>query len=64
MTISIKHEDVTYDLVTTTVVCEEHGEVIYTIYPNIAAQIALSHRMKYPFCGEIRHAVDDCLLIR
>lgn len=64
MTITIKHENVTTEVTTTTVVCNEHGEIVFSIYPKVAAEKALAHRQKYPLCAPVQHAVDGCYLIR
>jgi hypothetical protein len=54
MTISIKQEDVTDDLVVTTITCTEHGELCYTISPHYGAKVAMVHRTKYPLCAPIK----------
>jgi hypothetical protein len=59
VSITIKQEDVTDDLVTSQVWCDEHGEIVFTIYPRRAAQDALAHRQKYPFCAPIKNAADS-----
>jgi hypothetical protein len=59
VTITLKKEIVTDEITTNTVVCDEHGELVYTQIPRVAAQTAMAHRTKYPFCAPIKNAADS-----